>query len=74
MTQRLNLIQSVIALDWHYMNSILTILEDERIVQISKNPNGTFTLTEMCDQYFEVTLTSAQLMQLTVEIRELLKV
>jgi len=56
------------------MNSILTILEDERIVQISKNPNGTFTLTEMCDQYFEVTLTSAQLMQLTVEIRELLKV
>ena len=54
------------------METILNKLKEERILDISKNTDGTFTLIEMCDQYFEVILTPTELMQLSVEIRTLI--
>jgi len=53
-------------------DSVLQLLEDERIFSIEKKDNGDFILTEKCDYYFKATLTPAQLMQLTVELRQML--
>lgn len=54
------------------MEKILDRLKEDRIFGIDKNDDGTFTLTELCDEYFDTKLTPAELMQLTVEIRQLL--
>lgn len=51
---------------------ILKLLENDRIFSVIKDDNGNFSFTEECDCYFTTTLTPAQLMQLTVELRQML--
>lgn len=51
---------------------ILDKLSDAGIFSVTKENSGSFTLTEECDRYFTVSLTPAELMQLTVELRQLL--
>lgn len=53
-------------------NEILDLMSEERIFDVSKTDSGDFEFTEGCDNYFQLTLTPAQLMQLTVELRQLL--
>ena len=53
---------------------ILDKLSEERIFDVTKNSDGTFNLVEGCDNYFSINLTPAELMQLTVELRQLLKI
>lgn len=44
-----------------------------RVFEIEKNPDGTFDIREMCDQYFYETFTAEELQKLGEEIIELSK-
>lgn len=51
--------------------TVLEGLADNRILKITREPNGEFCLTEGCDDYFFVHLTSDQLSTLGHELIEL---
>jgi len=54
------------------MGDQLKRVEEERIFKIEKLSSGNFLLTEKCDEFFTIEMTPAELMQLTVELRQLL--
>jgi len=51
------------------MESIIDILKDNKIISISKDKNGIFTIEEECDNYYRVNLTKNQMISLSKEIQ-----
>lgn len=52
-------------------HSVLELLEKERVLRIKREDDGSFTATEMCDEYFYETLTQDELLRLSEEIAAL---
>ena len=50
---------------------ILELLLEKRVLDIYQNNAGQFELVEQCDQWYGVTLTKEQMLQLAEEIKEL---
>jgi len=53
------------------MKSILEQLKKSKVFCITKNKNSTFLFDEMCDYYYDDTLTKNEMLQLANEIKEL---
>lgn len=51
--------------------TVLEALADNRILKITREPDGNFCLTEGCDNYFYVTLAADQLATLGYELIQL---
>lgn len=49
--------------------SILNAFAENRLIKFTKNKDGTFGVTEMCDEYYGGKLTREQMLALAEEIR-----
>lgn len=48
--------------------SVLNYLDSERVLTITRNDDGTFNVTEHCDDFFGVDLTADELRELAAEL------
>lgn len=53
------------------MPTMLERLKEERIMIVEMGEDGSFTLTEACDKYFDIGLSAGELRQLAIELLQM---